>query len=152
MRKTINKSTTELPISLDQKPTEPLQNLSQNPSEYDHVYVRAFSGVEFIILISVIILCLFYRFGLALAVLLGGLLFYQKVGIRDPKTGQSWVVARKKWHQYCRYNNIDWKRWREQSRAEPSGGGCGADQETASQTIVDKEFFYVTVNESNDLC
>lgn len=96
MRKTINKSTTELPISLDQKPTEPLQNLSQNPSEYDHVYVRAFSGVEFIILISVIILCLFYRFGLALAVLLGGLLFYQKVGIRDPKTGQSWVVARKK--------------------------------------------------------
>ena len=96
MRKTINKSTTELPISLDQKPAEPLQNLSQNPSEYDHVYVRAFSGVEFIILISVIILCLFYRFGLALAVLLGGLLFYQKVGIRDPKTGQSWVVARKK--------------------------------------------------------
>lgn len=95
MRKTINKSTTELPISLDQKPAEPLQNLSQNPSEYDHVYVRAFSGVEFIILISVIILCLFYRFGLALAVLLGGLLFYQKVGIRDPKTGQSWVVARK---------------------------------------------------------
>jgi hypothetical protein len=118
MRKTTNKSTGELPINLDQKPAEPLQNLSQNPSEYDHVYVRAFSGVEFIILISVMILCLFYRFGLALAVLLGGLLFYQKVGIRDPKTGQSWVVARKKWHQYCRYNNIDWKRWREQSRAE----------------------------------
>lgn len=118
MRKTINKSTIELPIGLDQKQTEPLQNLDQNPSEYDHVYVRAFSGVEFIILISVMILCLFYRFGLALAVLLGGLLFYQKVGIRDPKTGQSWVVARKKWHQYCRYNNIDWKRWREQSRAE----------------------------------
>ncbi len=118
MQKTTNKSTGELPINLDQKPAEPLQNLSQNPSEYDHVYVRAFSGVEFIILISVIILCLFYRFGLALAVLLGGLLFYQKVGIRDPKTGQSWVVARKKWHQYCRYNNIDWKRWCEQSRAE----------------------------------
>lgn len=60
MRKTINKSTTELPISLDQKPAEPLQNLDENLSEYDHVYVRAFSGVEFIILISVIILCLFY--------------------------------------------------------------------------------------------
>lgn len=55
MRKTINKSTTELPIGLDQKQTEPLQNLDQNPSEYDHVYVRAFSGVEFIILISVMI-------------------------------------------------------------------------------------------------
>ena len=115
MRKTTNKSTGELPINLNQKPAEPLQNLDQNPSEYDHVYVRAFSGV---VLISVMILCLFYRFGLALAVLLGGLLFYQKVGIRDPKTGQSWVVARKKWYQYCRYNNIDWKRWREQSRAE----------------------------------
>ena len=95
--------------------------LTKSPLSHCRIWIKipvAFSGVEFIILISVMILCLFYRFGLALAVLLGGLLFYQKVGIRDPKTGQSWVVARKKWHQYCRYNNIDWKRWREQSRAE----------------------------------
>lgn len=56
MRKTTNKSTGELPINLNQKPAEPLQNLDQNPSEYDHVYVRAFSGVEFIILISVMVL------------------------------------------------------------------------------------------------
>ncbi|WP_294543020.1 hypothetical protein [uncultured Limosilactobacillus sp.] len=117
MRKTINKSTGEMPISLNQKPSGPLQELNHDPSGYDHVYVRAFSGIEFVILISVIILCLFYRFGLALAVLLGGLLFYQKVGIRDPKTGQSWVVSRRQWHQYCQYNGIDWKRWREQSHA-----------------------------------
>lgn len=96
----------------------PLQDATAGSPEYDHVYVRAFSGVEFIIMIGVIILCLFYQFGWALLILLASLIFYRKVGIRDPKTGQSWVISRQAWHNYCNYNHINWKYWKEQSVAE----------------------------------